>query len=199
VIENAYLVQSPSESPTFGQVIIKVTDAVSEGKDMTEIQTDFCIEEISVLEEESSQAQLRSLINQICEARGMQQIVEEELLKPLEETQDAELLKCFVSILEKFSIQRAEIIVYLKEAILVTEETSAGENVGLNATRFDHLNTMASYNITSGQLFDNATSTEDNYKGTKIISENVSSLENISMVCNNSMITDPFVFISIIV
>ena len=183
MIENAYLVQSPSESPTFGQVIIKLTDAVSEGKDVTEIQTDFCIEDITLLEEESSQAKLRSLITQICESRGTEQTVEEEQLKPLEETQGKELLKCFVSILEKFSIQRAEIIVYLKEAIMVTEETSSGENIALNATQFNQLNTMASYNITSGQPCNNTTSTEDNYKEMKIISENVSSLENIAMVC----------------
>jgi len=163
---------------------------------VTEIQTDFCIEEISLLEEESSQAKLRSLITQICESRGTEQIVEEELLKPLEENQDDELLKCFVSILEKFSIQRAEIIVYLKEGIVETDESSAGENIGLNAREFNHLNTMASYNIISGQPFNNATSTEDNYKGTKIISENVSSLENIAMVCNKSIRTNPFVLIS---
>ena len=184
------MVQSPPETPTFGQVIIKVTDAVSEGRDVTEIQTDFCIEEISVLEEESSQAKLRSLINQICESRGMEQTMEEELLKPLKETQDDELLRCFVSILEKFSIQRGEIIVYLKEDILVREETSVGPNNGLNAARINHLNTMASYNITSGHQFNNAASTENNYKGIKIISENVSSLENMSMVCSHQLKTN---------
>lgn len=149
---------------------------------MTEIQTDFSIEEISILEEESSQVGLRALIAKICESRGMEHIVEEELLKPLEGTGQAVLLKCFISVLETFALQRNEMIVFLKETIFTSDQSSRTEMVDLKSPIFDESNTMASYNVSSEQPLNTVSSAKCGYKGLKVISENVSSLENISMV-----------------
>ena len=175
-IENAYLVQSPTETPTFEEVIIKVTDAVNEGKDVNEIQTGFCIEEINVIEEESSQVQLGSLINQICESRGTEQIIDEEFLKPQNEVDHPDLLKCFVSVLEKFSIEPNEMIIFLKESVLLE-----GESIKIKATK-KHSDSMTPYNVTSNQPCSTTTPSESAPEEIKILSENVSSLDNITMV-----------------
>ena len=90
---------------------------------MTVINTDFSIEEISVLEEESSQVGLRSLITRIWESRGMEQDFEEELLQPLKGADRVDLLQCFVSVVEKSAIQWNDIIVLLKTFLAVPGPT----------------------------------------------------------------------------
>ena len=37
------MVQSPTETPSFEEIIIKVTDEFNEGKDINEIQTGFLV------------------------------------------------------------------------------------------------------------------------------------------------------------
>ena len=174
------MVQSPTESPTFEQVIIKVTDAVNEGQEVNEIQTGFCIEEINVLEEESTQTQLKYLITQICESKGAEEVVSEELLKPQTEVDQPNLLRCFVSVLEKFSIQRSEMVVYLKESNVLEDIILEGDKI--KATNYEYSDSMTAYNVVSDEPCSTTTSTKVAPEGVKILSENVSSLENISMV-----------------
>ena len=169
--------------PNFETAVLNIADAISQGKNVTEIQTDFCPQETNLLKEEPSQARLRCLINKICKSRGMEQTIDEELLKPIEETDQSHLLRCFISILEKFSIQRDEIVIFLKATLFTSDESSiTEEKVDFKGENVDHSNIMASYNVSAEQPFNNTLSTGDGFKGVKIISENVSSLENISMV-----------------
>ena len=177
------MVQSPTEDIKFENIIIKVVESVNEGKDMTVINTNFSIEEISVLEEESSQVGLRSLITRICESRGMEQDFEEELLQPLKGADRVDLLQCFVSVLEKSAIQWNDIIVLLKESTFIEDQSSVAQKMDFKSTSiFDETNTMASYDVSSEQPLSMVSSTQPGYKGIKLISENVSSLESMSMV-----------------
>ena len=108
--------------PSFERAVINVTDAVNQGKDVMEIQTDFCPQDISVLKEVSVQGRLRYLISKICESKGMEEVIDEEVLRPIDDTDQSHLLSCFISILEKFSIQRDEIVVFLKESFFIKDQ-----------------------------------------------------------------------------
>ena len=134
------------------------------------------------MEEELAQVQMKSLINQICESRGTEHIVDEEFLKPQNEIDQPDLLKCFVSIIEKFSIQRNEMVVFLKESTTVKDSAFDGEKVEMKATNYRYSDSMTAYNVSSDQPCNTTSSTDVASEGIKIISENVTSLENISMV-----------------
>ena len=134
------------------------------------------------MEEELAQVQMKSLINQICESRGTEQIIDEEFLKPQNEIDQPDLLKCFVSVIEKFSIQRNEMIVFLKESTTVKDSSFDGEKVEMKASSYKYSDTMTAYNVSSDQPCNTTTSTDVASEGIKMISENVTSLENISMV-----------------
>ena len=176
------MVQSPTETPSFEEIIIKVTDEFNEGKDINEIQTGFCIEEIDVLEEESAQIQLKNLINQVCESRGTEQIIDEEFLKPQTEAHRPDLLQCFVSVLEKFSIQKSEIIIFLKESSTLKDVALEEEKVDIRPSNYKYSDSMTAYKVSSDQLLNTTTALSESTEGIKMISENVTSLENISMV-----------------
>ena len=149
---------------------------------MNEIQTGFCIEEIDVLEEELAQVQMKSLINQICESRGTEEIIDEEFLKPQNEIDQPDLLKCFVSVIEKFSIQTNEIVVLLKESTTMNDSSFGGEKVEMRTSNYMYSDSMTAYNVSSDQPCNTTTSTDVASERIKMISENVTSLENISMV-----------------
>ena len=47
------------------KAIINVADAVNQGKDITEIETEYCTYEVSILKERASQRLLMSLVSKL--------------------------------------------------------------------------------------------------------------------------------------
>ena len=176
-IESSYLVQSPMESPTFGEIIIKVTDAVSEGKAVTDIQTAFCVEEINVLQEKESQAKLRCLIDRICEPSGSEQLILDEILEPLDDFDNKlGLFKCFVSVLEQFAIERDQMLLLLKENEFECDPHSKDDKLEVA----DNI-CYESCEVASEQFIGSTAPVKKGDQGTRIVPGNVPYLENISM------------------
>ena len=109
-------------------------------------------------------------------------MIDEEFLKPQNEIDIPDLLKCFVSVIEKFSIQTNEIVVFLKESTTMNDSSFDGEKVEMKTSNYKYSDSMTAYNVSSDQPCNTTTSTDVASEGIKMISENVTSLENISMV-----------------
>ena len=91
-------------------------------------------------------------------------------------------MKCFVSVIEKFSIQTNEIVVFLKESTTMNDSSFDGEKVEMKTSNYKYSDSMTAYNVSSDQPCNTTTSTDVASERIKMISENVTSLENISMV-----------------
>ena len=157
-----------------------VVDAVTLGKSVTEIQTEHCPHDIEVLQNATAEPLLKSLIQTICEAKGVQYPILEEMVKPLESTEENPLVRILISTLQKTAISKNEILTLLKEDLLEIHEVEFNEEANIKSAE-----ETSSYNVMYTQPIDRIGFAQDEEVSDKIIAipENISSLENTSMVC----------------